>query len=38
VGLSHGNKGDALGLVVDKVVKRRHESIGEYSSMSMTAL
>jgi hypothetical protein len=27
VGVCHGNKGDALGLVVDKVVQRRHESI-----------
>jgi hypothetical protein len=26
VGVCHGNKGDALGLVVDKVVQRRHES------------
>jgi hypothetical protein len=28
VGICHFNKGDALGLVVDKVVQRRHESIG----------
>jgi hypothetical protein len=27
VGVCHGNKGDTLGLVVDKVVQRRHESI-----------
>jgi hypothetical protein len=28
VGGSHGNKGDALVLVVDKVVQRHRESIG----------
>jgi hypothetical protein len=28
VGVCHGNKGDALGLMVDKVVQRRHETIG----------
>jgi hypothetical protein len=27
VGVCHGNKGDALGLVVDKVVQHRHGSI-----------